>query len=96
MGRKKGSTDAPSVSLVPSDFVHLHNHTHHSLLDGLTKIPALVDKIKEYGMTATAVTDHGYVDPGRGWDVWRDLPPGSFSESGTNINTGILRVFAGQ
>ncbi len=46
-------------SLVPSDFVHLHNHTHHSLLDGLTKIPALVGKIKEYGMTATAVTDHG-------------------------------------
>lgn len=44
----------------------------------------------------TAVTDHGYVDPGRGWDVWRDLPPGSFSESGTNINTGILRMFACQ
>lgn len=46
-------------SLVPSDFVHLHNHTHHSLLDGLTKIPKLVEKIKEYGMVATAVTDHG-------------------------------------
>ena len=45
--------------LTPSDFVHLHNHTHHSVLDGLTKIPALVDKIKEYGMTASAVTDHG-------------------------------------
>lgn len=45
--------------LAPSDFVHLHNHTHHSLLDGLTKIPLLVDKVKEYGMTATAVTDHG-------------------------------------
>lgn len=44
---------------MPSDFVHLHNHTHHSLLDGLTKIPSLVDKVKEYGMTATAVTDHG-------------------------------------
>lgn len=47
-------------------------------------------------LPVTAVTDHGYVDPGRGWDVWRDLPPGSFSESGTNINTGILRMFAGQ
>jgi len=47
------------ASLAVSDFVHLHNHTHHSLLDGLTKIPALIEKIKEYGMTATAVTDHG-------------------------------------
>lgn len=42
----------------------------------------------------TAVTDHEYVEPGRGWDVWKDLPPGSFSESGTNINTGIARFFA--
>lgn len=47
------------ASLAVSDFVHLHNHTHHSLLDGLTKIPDLINKIKEYGMTATAVTDHG-------------------------------------
>lgn len=47
------------MTLMPSDFVHLHNHTHHSLLDGLTKIPDLVAKVKEYGMTATAVTDHG-------------------------------------
>lgn len=37
----------------------------------------------------TAVTDHGFVEPGRGWDRWKDLPVGSFSESGTNINTGI-------
>lgn len=42
----------------------------------------------------SAVTDHGYVDPGRGWDKWKDLPPGSFSESGTNINTGIATFFA--
>jgi DNA polymerase-3 subunit alpha len=48
-----------SSALLASDYVHLHNHTHHSVLDGLTKIPALVNKIKEYGMTATAVTDHG-------------------------------------
>lgn len=45
-------------------------------------------------LPVTAVTDHGYVEPGRGWDVWKDLPPGSFSESGTNINTGIARFFA--
>ncbi len=42
-----------------SDFVHLHNHTHYSLLDGLTKVPALVDYIKQSGMEAVAVTDHG-------------------------------------
>ncbi|NCU38776.1 DNA polymerase III subunit alpha, partial [Candidatus Saccharibacteria bacterium] len=44
---------------IPSDFVHLHNHTHHSLLDGLTKIPELVARSKEMGMNAAAVTDHG-------------------------------------
>ena len=45
--------------LKPSDYVHLHNHTHHSLLDGLTKIPDLVTKVKELGMEAVAITDHG-------------------------------------
>ncbi len=40
-------------------FVHLHNHTHYSLLDGLIKIPQLVKKAKEYGMPAVAITDHG-------------------------------------
>ena len=53
------TVDVTSISLESSDFVHLHNHTHHSLLDGLTKIPALVSKVKEFGMTAAAVTDHG-------------------------------------
>ena len=45
--------------LEPKDFVHLHNHTHYSLLDGLTKIPDLVDYVVEQGMEAVAVTDHG-------------------------------------
>jgi DNA polymerase III alpha subunit len=45
--------------LTPSDYVHLHNHSHHSLLDGLTKIPALVSRVKELGMEAVALTDHG-------------------------------------
>ncbi|MFA6254230.1 MAG: DNA polymerase III subunit alpha [Candidatus Paceibacterota bacterium] len=40
-------------------FVHLHNHTHYSLLDGLIKIPKLVKKAKEFGMPAVAITDHG-------------------------------------
>jgi DNA polymerase III subunit alpha len=42
-----------------SDYVHLHNHTHHSLLDGLTKISGLVDTVKDLGMEACAITDHG-------------------------------------
>ena len=40
-------------------FVHLHLHTEYSLLDGLTKIKKLVPAIKEMGMTACAITDHG-------------------------------------
>ncbi|MBR6505427.1 DNA polymerase III subunit alpha [Candidatus Saccharibacteria bacterium] len=48
-----------ATALKTSDFVHLHNHTHYSLLDGLTKIPELVDFVKKDGMEAVAVTDHG-------------------------------------
>jgi len=48
-----------SEPLKPSDFVHLHNHTHYSLLDGLTKIPELIEFVKEQGMEGVAVTDHG-------------------------------------
>ena len=56
-----GSTQTKQAakSLQPSDFVHLHNHTYHSVLDGLTRIGDLVDKVKEFGMEAAAVTDHG-------------------------------------
>jgi len=46
-------------SLQPSDYVHLHNHTQFSLLDGLTKIPDLIAFAKETGMEAVAMTDHG-------------------------------------
>jgi len=41
------------------DFTHLHLHTHFSLLDGLSKIDELVERAKELGMTALAMTDHG-------------------------------------
>lgn len=40
-------------------FVHLHAHSHYSLLDGLGKIPNLVSQAKELGMDALAITDHG-------------------------------------
>jgi DNA polymerase-3 subunit alpha len=46
-------------SLKSSDFVHLHNHTHYSLLDGLQKIKPMIARIKEMGMDAVAITDHG-------------------------------------
>lgn len=48
-----------SEALKASDFVHLHNHTQYSLLDGLTKVPALVEHVKDSGMEAVAMTDHG-------------------------------------
>lgn len=47
------------VEITPSDYVHLHNHTQYSLLDGLTKVPKLLDYVKESGMVAVAQTDHG-------------------------------------
>ncbi len=40
-------------------FVHLHSHTEYSLLDGLSKIPSLVKRVKDLGMDALAITDHG-------------------------------------
>ena len=41
------------------DFIHLHVHTHYSILDGQSKIPHLVDKAIADGMRGMAVTDHG-------------------------------------
>ncbi|MBQ2613735.1 MAG: DNA polymerase III subunit alpha [Clostridia bacterium] len=40
-------------------FVHLHTHTAYSLLDGAGTIPKLLDRAKELGQTAMAITDHG-------------------------------------
>ncbi len=45
--------------LKSNDFVHLHNHTHYSLLDGLQKVKPMVAQIKAMGMEAVAITDHG-------------------------------------
>src|SRR3954468_2682059 len=42
-----------------SSFVHLHVHTHYSLLDGANRIPDLVKRTKALGMDAIAITDHG-------------------------------------
>jgi len=43
------------------DFVHLHLHTHYSLLDGAIKIPDLAKKAVEYGYKAVGMTDHGNI-----------------------------------
>ena len=40
-------------------FVHLHCHSHFSLLDGASSIDRLVSKAKDSGMNALALTDHG-------------------------------------
>lgn len=58
----KGKID-PAL-LTPANYVHLHNHTNHSVLDGLTKVPELIDKVIEFGMEAVAMTDHGTLS---GW-----------------------------
>jgi len=42
-----------------ADFVHLHNHSEYSLLDGLSKLKPMVERTRELGMDALAITDHG-------------------------------------
>src|SRR4051794_19207807 len=49
---------APAI-VTARPFVHLHCHTHYSLLDGANRIPELCAEVKNLGMNAIAVTDHG-------------------------------------
>jgi len=42
-----------------NNFCHLHCHTEYSLLDSMNKIPDILDKAKDDGMPAVAITDHG-------------------------------------
>ncbi len=44
-----------------NDYVHLHLHTDYSLLDGAIQIKPLAERVKELGMTACAMTDHGNI-----------------------------------
>lgn len=59
MGVQTNTAVESATELLASDYVHLHNHTHHSLLDGLTKMPDLMEKVSSLGMEAVAITDHG-------------------------------------
>lgn len=42
-------------------FVHLHNHTEYSMLDGATRVADMVKRAVDLGMPAVAITDHGYM-----------------------------------
>lgn len=40
-------------------FTHLHVHSHYSILDGMSKVPDLIDRALKLGMHSIALTDHG-------------------------------------
>src|SRR5215472_14521665 len=56
-----GRPAIPSTTMphAPETFVHLHNHTEFSLLDGASRIPGMVARAAELEMPALALTDHG-------------------------------------
>ncbi|HIE99457.1 MAG TPA: PHP domain-containing protein, partial [Fuerstia sp.] len=53
------ATDDAAGGTQQRPFVHLHCHTHFSLLDGVNRIPELVTRVKNLGMNSIAMTDHG-------------------------------------
>lgn len=42
--------------------IHLHNHSHYSILDGLSKVPDIVTRAKAIGASAVAITDHANIN----------------------------------
>ncbi len=50
-----------SSSSSEASFVHLHNHTEYSMLDGAARIQDMFARAAEFGMPAIATTDHGYI-----------------------------------
>ena len=50
-----------------SDFVHLHLHSHYSMLDGACTAKGVIELAKEYDMIGAAITDHGYVGGAEEW-----------------------------
>src|SRR5438132_14435568 len=60
MDRDRNPNANPESRVMPDrSFVHLHCHSHYSLLDGASRIPELVARAKAQGMNALALTDHG-------------------------------------
>ena len=63
-------------------FVHLHNHTEYSLLDGATHVKDMVKRAVELGMPAVAITDHGIMS---GVPALSDACDAVEKETGTRI-----------
>ena len=67
--RRRAGLDSATMSAQPASgsassaksFVHLHNHTEYSMLDGAARIGDLFSRAAELGMPAVATTDHGYL-----------------------------------
>ncbi len=56
----RGEESVPETGdYIPKHFTHLHVHSHYSMLDGMSKVPDLVEKCKKNGMYSLALTDHG-------------------------------------
>ncbi len=58
----KESDEVEVLDNLKSDFVHLHLHTEYSFLDGATKVSDLFPRVKELGMDAVAITEHGNME----------------------------------
>ena len=52
-----------------SDFVHLHVHSHYSLMDGLNTPRELLEAAKDQGQTCLSVTDHGTLSSHRDMQI---------------------------
>ncbi len=87
------------------NFVHLHNHTEFSLLDGALRVNDLIKQAKEFAMPAVAMTDHGVlyglidfykkaqqenIKPLIGCEVY--LTPGSYQEKHTRQRYHLLLI----
>ena len=57
--RRLDGVDTISGMAKHSSFVHLHNHTEFSMLDGMAKVDMLADEVVKQGMPAVGMTDHG-------------------------------------
>ena len=58
-GRRRPGSLRKGATVTTPPFVHLHCHSHYSLLDGASPIDEMVSRAKELGMNALAITDHG-------------------------------------
>ena len=56
---KEAPKTTATTNYVPEHFTHLHVHSHFSMLDGMSKVPDLIDKCAKNGMYSMALTDHG-------------------------------------